>query len=190
MSDGGVAFRGEACPVNGPPCSRRRQGCRGAGDSSEPITYAQEGVREGDIESVTHTHSAFADHLVSPSLFPSIHAPSTYIAYLWLGRRSEGGKNGGNAHTPQLRTIDTRPPAPSLAHNVSLSNSSGGTQQGALTLSRLEMQLIPSHLGQMRPTCDTSPSFSFCHVFSSKRPRNPYVFVWHCMLVQNGLASE
>ena len=81
-------------------------------------------------------------------------------------------------------------PAPSLAHNVSLSNSSGGTQQGALTLSRLEMQLIPSHLGQMRPTCDTSPSFSFCHVFSSQRPRNAYVFVWRCMLVQNELASE
>ena len=163
MSDGGVPFRGEAGPVNGPLCSRRRQGCRGAGDSSEPITYAQEGGRErgGDIESVTHTHSAFADHLVSPSLFPSIHAPSTYIAYLWLGRRSEGGKNGGNAHTPQLRTIDTRPPAPSLAHNVSLSNSSGGTQQGALTLSRFKMQLIPSHLGQMRPTCVTSPSSSY-----------------------------
>ena len=64
----------------------------------------------------------------------------------------EGGKEGGNAHTPQLRTIDTRPP--SLAHNVSLSNSSGGIQQvAALTLPLLlEMQLIPSRLGQIRLT--------------------------------------
>ena len=109
-------------------------------------------MREGDIESVTHTHSAFADHLVSPSLFPSIHAPSTYIAYLWLGRRREGAGRREAMHTHHSCGLLTHArPAPSLAHNVSLSNSSGGTQQGALTLSRLEMQLIPSHLRANAP---------------------------------------
>ena len=82
-------------------------------------------MREGDIESVTHTHSAFADHLVSPLLrspppssHPSIHRPCPiYLHCVPVAWQKKGGREAMHTHHScgLLTHARPRPPSPTTS---------------------------------------------------------------------------